>query len=180
MLYPTGKTGCSLGGRMAEQTDLHEGGCACGHVRYRMESRPLIVHCCHCSWCQRQNGSAFAVNALIEADRVRLLQGDVVDIEVASPSGANQRISRCPRCQVAVWSYYLVLGGGIGELVRFIRVGTLDDPASTPPDVHIYTSSKQPWVVLPPGALAVEEYYVTEEVWPKECLERRAQLLDSV
>ena len=165
---------------MSEHTDVHDGGCACGYVRYRMESQPLIVHCCHCSWCQRQTGSAFAVNALIEADRVHLLQGDVVDIEVPSPSGAKQRISRCPHCQVAVWSYYLVLFGGIGELVRFIRVGTLDDPGRLPPDVHIYTSSKQPWVVLPPDAVAVAEYYVTDEVWRKESLERRAALLESV
>lgn len=161
---------------MSNQTDTYDGGCACGDVRFRMESRPLIVHCCHCSWCQRQNGSAFAVNALIEADRVHLLQGDVVDIEVPSPSGANQRISRCPHCQVAVWSYYLVMFGGIGELVRFIRVGTLDDPSRVKPDFHIYTSSKQPWVVLEDDALAVEEYYVTEEVWRKESLQRRAEL----
>ena len=165
---------------MSHQVDVHEGACACGYVRYRMESRPLIVHCCHCSWCQRQNGSAFAVNALIEADRVHILQGDVVDVEVPSPSGARQRISRCPKCQVAVWSYYLVLGGGIGELVRFIRVGTLDDPGSMPPDVHIYTSSKQPWVILPPGVPAVADYYVTEEVWSADSLERRAALIDSV
>jgi len=163
---------------MADQKETHEGGCACGHVRYEMTSHPLIVHCCHCTWCQRQNGSAFAVNALIEADRVHLTKGEVVDIEVPSPSGANQRISRCPKCQVAVWSYYLVMYGGIGELVRFIRVGTLDDPSRLPPDVHIFTSSKQPWVTLPPDALAVDDYYVTEEVWPAESLERRAALLE--
>jgi len=165
---------------MSDQANVRDGGCACGYVRYRMSSQPLIVHCCHCSWCQRQSGSAFAVNALVEADRVQLLQGEVVDLTVPSPSGKNQKISRCPKCQVAVWSYYLVMYGGIGELVRFIRVGTLDDPDRVPPDVHIYTSSKQPWVTLPPDALAVEEYYVTDEVWPQESLERRAALLDSV
>ena len=164
---------------MSDQTDVHEGGCACGNVRYRMESQPLIVHCCHCSCCQRQSGSAFAVNALIEADRVTLREGDVVDVDVPSPSGAKQRISRCPNCQVAVWSYYLAMFGGIGNLVRFIRVGTLDDPGKVPPDIHIYTSSKQPWFVLPPGALAEKEYYVTKEVWPKESLERRAVLLNT-
>ncbi len=171
--YDEVRTGATMPG----DTNFHEGGCACGHVRYRMLSRPLIVHCCHCSWCQRQNGSAFAVNALIEADRVELLQGDVAEVVVPSPSGANQRISRCPICQVAVWSYYLVMHGGLGEAVRFIRVGTLDDPSKIPPDVHIYTSSKQPWLPLPPEALAVEEYYVREEVWPKESLKRRAALM---
>ena len=165
---------------MLSHQDRYEGGCACGHVRYEMESRPLVVHCCHCSRCQRQSGSAFAVNALIEADRVRVTHGEVVDIEVPSPSGAGQRISRCPRCQVAVWSYYLALRNGIGELVRFIRVGSLDDPSRLPPDVHIYTSSKQPWVTLPPNVMAVDEFYRTEEVWSAESLERRAVLTSSV
>jgi hypothetical protein len=162
---------------MSSDTSFHDGGCACGHVRYRVKSWPLIVHCCHCSRCQRQNGSAFAVNALIEADRVEILQGDVTDILVPSPSGKNQRISRCPKCQVAVWSNYLVMYGGLGELVRFIRVGTLDDPSRMPPDVHIYTSSKQPWITLPPDAMVVDEYYKTDEVWSKEALDRRAALL---
>jgi hypothetical protein len=165
---------------MSEITERFRGACACGHVQYEMQSRPLIVHCCHCSWCQRQSGSAFAVNALIEAERVRVIEGDVVEIEVPSPSGANQVIARCPKCMVAVWSNYLVLYGGIGELVRFIRVGTLDDPGRLPPDVHIYTSSKQPWLSLPSDALAVDEYYETERVWSRESLDRRAVLLKSV
>jgi len=165
---------------MPNSTDFHDGGCACGHVRYRMKSQPLIVHCCHCSWCQRQNGSAFAVNALIETDRVELLQGDVTEVTVPSRSGKGQRIARCPNCQVAVWSHYLILSGGIGDAFRFIRVGTLDDPGSMPPDVHIYTSSKQPWVTLSPDDLVVDEYYVADEVWPRESLERRAVLMDAV
>lgn len=165
---------------MTEKTETHEGGCACGHVRYRMNSRPLIVHCCHCSWCQRQTGSAFAVNVLVEANRVELLQGEVAEIIVPSPSGANQRIARCPKCQVAVWSNYLVMYGGIGEHVRFIRAGTLDDPGKTPPDVHIFTSTKQSWVGLPPDALVFEEYYVTEKVWSPDSLDRRAALMAAV
>jgi len=158
---------------MSNNTDSHDGGCTCGYVRYRMESQPLIVHCCHCSWCQRQTGSSFVVNALIEADRMHLLQGNVAEVTVPSPSGKGQIISRCPQCQVALWSNYLVTGGCA---VRFVRAGTLDDPSRTPPDVHIYTSSKQPWVTLSPDALVVEEYYITEEVWSKESLERRAVL----
>ncbi len=163
---------------MSDQSRSYEGGCACGHVRYKVESPPLIVHCCHCSFCQRQNGSAFAVNAVVEADRVTLLQGDVVDITVPSPSGKNQKITRCSKCQVAIWSYYLVMRGGIGELVRFIRVGTLDDPSAMPPDVHIYTSAKQPWVELPEDKPVVDEYYVTKEVWPEESLARLGRLLE--
>ena len=165
---------------MSDQANSHEGGCACGYVRFRMESRPLIVHCCHCSRCQRQTGAAFAVNALIEADRVHFLHGTVLDLEVPSPSGANQRISRCPRCQVALWSYYLALSGGIGELVRFIRVGTLDDPNQMAPDIHIYASTKQPWVFMAPEALVAEEYYSPKDVWAEDSLERRAALLNAV
>lgn len=161
---------------MSDQAEIHEGGCACGHIRYRMESPPMIVHCCHCSWCQRQNGSAFAVNALIEADRVQILQGDVVEVTVPSPSGKNQRIARCPKCQVAVWSYYLAMHGGVGELIRFIRVGTLDHPDLVPPDVHIYTSTKAPWLTLPSDALAVEAFYKVDEVWSEESLRRRQAL----
>ena len=150
----------------------HEGGCTCRSIRYRMTSRPLFVNCCHCRWCQRETGSAFAINAMIEADRVVLLGGEVDVVDTPSASGKGQKIARCPHCRVAVWSNY----GGGGDKVRFVRVGTLDEPDRLPPDVHIFTSSKQPWVVLPEGARAVPEYYKSAEVWPAESLARRAKL----
>ena len=150
----------------------HEGGCDCRHVRYRLTTKPLFVHCCHCTWCQRESGSAFALNAMIETDRVELLHGEVEVVDTPSNSGRGQKISRCPKCRIAVWSNY----AGGGDAVRFVRVGTLDEPARCPPDVHIFTSTKQPWVVLPPGTPAVDEYYSATELWPKESLERRAQL----
>jgi len=150
-----------------------EGGCACRFVRYRMTSTPLFVHCCHCTWCQRETGSAFALNAMIEADRVELLQGEVEVIDTPSLSGKGQKIARCPKCRVALWSNY----AGAGDAVRFVRVGTLDEAGRFPPDIHIFTSTKQPWVVLPPGALAVPEFYKIAERWPKASLERRAALL---
>ena len=149
-----------------------DGGCTCRHVRYRMTTRPLFVNCCHCRWCQRETGSAFALNAIIEADRVKLLHGEVDIVDTPSASGLGQKISRCPRCHVAVWSNY----GGGGDLVRFVRVGTLDEPDRLPPDIHIFTSSKQPWVVLPGGTPAVEEYYELASYWPKDSLDRRAAL----
>ena len=153
----------------------HDGGCACRFVRYRMASRPLFVHCCHCRWCQRETGASFALNALIEADRVELLEGEVEAVHTPSQSGKGQRIARCPTCRIAVWSNY----GGLGDVVRFIRVGTLDEPDRCAPDIHIFTSSKQPWVVLPPGAHAVAEYYSSKTVWPAESLARRAAVLGS-
>jgi len=157
---------------MTNETSL-DGGCTCRAVRYRMTSPPLFVNCCHCRWCQRESGAAFALNAMIEAERVELLQGEVEVVDTPSNSGKGQKISRCPRCKVAVCSNY----AGAGDAVHFVRVGTLDEPDRLPPDIHIFTSSKQPWVVLPPGAPAVAEYYDREKYWPKESLERRKALL---
>jgi hypothetical protein len=161
---------------MMSEAGRYDGGCACGKLRYRMRSEPLFVHCCHCRWCQRETGAAFALNAMIEADRVQLLQGEVEIHDIPSNSGKGQKLSRCPECRIAVWSNY----GGAGEAIHFIRVGTLDEPDRLPPDIHIYTSSKQPWVVLPPGVPAMEEYYRASEQWPAESLQRYAALRASM
>lgn len=150
-----------------------EGGCACGEVRYRVTSGPLFVHCCHCRWCQRETGSAFVLNALIEADRVEVLKGAPEVVDTPSESGKGQKIVRCPACRVALWSTYT----GAGEAIRFVRVGTLDEPDRLPPDIHIFTASKQPWVVLPEGTPAVEEYYRRSAYWPAESVERRRKAL---
>ena len=157
----------------ASDIDPFDGGCTCRYLRYRMSTKPLFVHCCHCRWCQRETGTAFALNALIEADRVQLLHGEVDTVGTPSASGKGQRISRCPKCRIAVWSNY----GGSGDLVRFVRIGTLDEPDRLPPDIHIYTASKQPWVALPASTPAVEEYYQASKYWPLASLDRRAALI---
>jgi hypothetical protein len=138
-----------------------------------MESAPLFVHCCHCRWCQRESGAAFALNAMIEASRVVLLSGEVDVVHTPSASGKGQKIARCPQCRIAVWSNY----AGAGDAIRFVRVGTLDDPDRLPPDIHIFTSTKQPWVVLSPDTPAVEEFYDRKKYWPEASLQRRAALL---
>ena len=153
-----------------------DGGCTCRQVRYRLTSKPMFVHCCHCRWCQRETGTAFALNALIESDRVQLLHGAVEVVDTPSNSGKGQKISRCPTCRIALWSNY----GGGGDAVRFVRVGTLDEPDRLPPDIHIFTMSKQPWFALPAGALVFTEYYRSAEVWPKDSLERRNAALAAV
>jgi len=150
----------------------YEGGCTCRAIRYRLTSRPLFVHCCHCTWCQRETGSAFAVNALIESERVERLSGAPEAVRTPSASGDGQLVVRCPQCRVAVWSHY----SGSGERVGFVRVGTLDEPARLPPDVHIYTSTRLPWVVLPPGVPAFEAYYRASQLWPADSLARRRAL----
>jgi hypothetical protein len=138
-----------------------------------METAPLFVHCCHCRWCQRETGASFALNAMIEADRVTLLAGTPGLVDTPSASGKGQSIARCPRCRIALWSHY----AGAGRQVSFVRVGTLDDPDALPPDIHIFTNSKQPWVVLPAGAPAMPGYYDRKQHWPAESLTRRAALL---
>jgi hypothetical protein len=147
-----------------------EGGCTCGYIRYHLRGRPLIVHACHCTWCQRETGTAHALNAVYEADRVTHLKAEPELVDTPSASGKGQKIWRCPQCEVALWSNY----AGSGDKVRFMRVGTLDNPGAMPPDIHIFTSTKQPWVVLPPGAKAVPEFYKPRETWPKETQERFA------
>lgn len=148
------------------------GGCDCGSVRFRMLSRPLFVHCCHCRWCQRESGSAFALNAMIEADRMVSLGVAPEAVDTPSASGKGQRILRCPQCRIAVWSHY----AGAGDAVCFVRVGTLDEPDRCPPDMHIFTGSKQQWVVLPEGVPAVPEYYAASRYWPADSLARRDAL----
>jgi hypothetical protein len=159
---------------MAEPTVFPlTGGCDCGHVRYRVSTAPLFVHCCHCRWCQRETGAAFALNAMIEADRVEELGAPPALVDTPSNSGKGQQIARCPKCHIAVWSHY----AGAGPLIKFVRVGTLDAPDHLPPDIHIFTASKQPWVVLPEGAAVMEEYYDRKVHWPAASLERWQALL---
>src|SRR5689334_8546734 len=158
---------------MSIESTLFHGGCTCRFVRYRMTTKPLFVHCCHCRWCQRESGASFALNALIEADRVQLLQGEVEVVDTPSNSGRGQKITRCPSCRIALWSNY----AGAGDALRFVRVGTLDDPDRLPPDIHIFTSTRQPWLVLPPDTPAVSEYYERDRYWPAASLERRRALL---
>lgn len=144
------------------------GACACGAVRYRLEAAPMFVHCCHCRDCQRQTGSAFVLNALIETGRIRLLAGVPEAVPVPTESGRPHDIWRCPACRTALWSDYGRRAG-----LRFVRVGTLDDPEAVAPDVHIYTRSKLPWVRLPEGVPAFAQYYDTKALWPPGSLARR-------
>ena len=152
--------------------ETFEGRCACGGVRYRLTSAPMFTHCCHCLDCQRQTGSAFVLNALIETDRIEVLAQAPVPVSVPTDSGGPHDVYRCSACQTAVWSDY-----GRRPGLRFVRVGTLEDPSAVPPDVHIFTRSKQPWVGLPPEVPAFAVYYDTKTLWPAEALARRRAAL---
>lgn len=153
---------------LSETQGAHQGGCACGRIRYELGAKPLFVHCCHCRWCQRETGAAFAINAMVETEYVQVEGDRPNEIETPSESGRGQIIVRCPDCQVALWSHY----AGIGPKVAFLRVGTLDDPDKIPPDIHIYTDSKQPWLTLARDVPVVKEYYARKDYWPEESLAR--------
>lgn len=155
---------------MAGEFETCEGGCTCGKVRYKVEIEPLIVHACHCRWCQRQTGGPHVINALYEAKNVVLTQGEVENVTVPSPSGEGQTIARCPDCKIAIWSNYLT--SRLRERLRFLRTGTLDNPDVMPPDVHIYTSTKLPWYKIPEDHYAVEEFYDFDTTWSKTSQER--------
>lgn len=151
-----------------------EGGCTCGEIRYRVNKSPMIVHCCHCRWCQRETGSSYVLNAILESSEHTVIQGQVQIVDTPSNSGGGQRIARCPSCKVALWSYYSTAK----EAVLFLRVGTLDNPDAFPPDINIFTSSKQPWVILADTIPSVPEYYKRSEVWPAASIERYMAALD--
>jgi len=153
----------------------YQGGCGCGKVRYEVKSEPIIVHCCHCRYCQRQSGAAFAINALFWTEQITLKSGEVNLINTPSPSGKGQTIARCPDCEVAVWSHYFM--GGIKEGIKFLRVGTLDNPDLLPPDVHIFTKTKQPWVQYPEAAHIVDVFYDIEATWSEQNNSRFKSLL---
>ena len=150
-----------------------EGGCDCGAVRYRIETPPMIVHCCHCRWCQRESGASFALNAMIESDRITSLGVKPELVNTPSHSGRGQQVARCQACRVALWSHY----AGAGPVLAFVRVGTLDNPDVLPPDIHIFTESKQPWVVLAPDVPAVPAYYDRQKYWRADSLRRRQAIL---
>lgn len=159
---------------MASQLDTYSGACGCGQLVYQLSSAPLFVHCCHCTECQKQTGSAYVLNALIEADRVTW-NGDATVHMLATPSGKGQQITRCAACGTAVFSNYLVR---LGKL-RFVRVGTLDHPELCPPDVQIFTSSKQPWVPLSMEIPSFEKFYEFKDVWPADAFKRLSTLFET-
>jgi len=151
------------------------GRCACGQVRYSMGREPMFVHCCHCSYCQRESGSAFALNALVESVNVAIEQGEVSRSQLPTSSGRGQTVVRCPGCGSVLWSHY----NGIGDAVAFVRVGTLDNPHLCPPDIHIYTGTKQQWVQLDAGTPVVEEFYRRSATWPEGSVARYKQALQA-
>jgi hypothetical protein len=152
----------------AQQIAGQEGGCACGAVRYRLTAAPLIVHACHCRDCQRLTGTAFVTNIWIEKRFVESNDAPLQSNIVAAGSGKPHEVFRCANCGTALWSKYHAAPGA----TVLLRAGTLDDPGTVMPDVHIFTRSKVPWLDLPAGVRSFEGFYKLAEVWPAESQER--------
>ena len=144
------------------------GRCTCSKVKYQLLNKPLFVHCCHCTWCQRETGASFALNAFIETHNVKLLQGKTETIYTPTSSSGGQKIIRCASCKIALWSHY----SGAGDVISLVRIGTLDDSNALQPDIHIYTSTQQHWLKLSDDIPKVEEYYQKKDYWPAESIER--------
>ena len=152
-----------------------EGGCGCGTVRYRLLAEPIFTNNCFCRLCQRQTGTASAVNAFIETDQLEHLAGDLTAHELLTGSGGVQTVLRCKQCGTPLWSHYPRLGN-IGSA---IRVGTLDNPSAVTPDAAIFVSEKPSWASLPHGVPAFDATYKPADVLPPDRLDRLKRLLPS-
>jgi hypothetical protein len=128
-----------------------EGGCVCGAVRYRMKAEPQIGVVCHCTWCQRRSGSAFAFMAYFNEADIEFLRGKMTMYEHRSDeTGQWLRTEFCPACGTTV-THTIELRPGL----RAIAAGTMDDPEGFRVDRHVWARSARPWVAIPVG---VEEY----------------------
>lgn len=152
------------------------GHCACGAIHFELTANPLFVHCCHCTSCQRETGSAFAINALIESSEVRLTKGEIEWRRIPSASGAGQVLATCGHCRTVLWSHY----SAAKDRVAFIRVGALEEGHGIEPDIHIYTRSKVPWVEIPRSITSVPEFYRRSEHWSEESILRYKSMDTSI
>jgi hypothetical protein len=117
---------------------MAEGGCFCGAVRYRIKVEPIFVNACHCRDCQKLTGSAFALNGMVEQDKVVVTAGEE---EIARREDAV----RCGRCGTLLWAEHPFFGSAI----LFVRMGTLDEAERFGADAHFFLRSKHPWVSVP-------------------------------
>ncbi len=137
-----------------------DGGCGCGQVRYTINASQIpVVYACHCTDCQTQSGSAFALQLPV-FEAMLSVTGDMVSGQRIQPSGAIGMIFACAKCLVRVYSKNSTRHG-----MATVKAGTLDDSKGVVPKFHLWTSSKQPWVTVPEDAEALDEQPDSTAEW---------------
>jgi hypothetical protein len=149
--------------------DLIDGGCACGAVRYRLLKPPLFVHCCHCTRCQRESGTAYVAHGMIERANLEW-DGEVTAVRLPTDSKTRHEIVHCAACLTPLWGQH----GRQPSVMVYLKVGTFDAPERCPPNAHIFVRSKLAWVAINPDIPQFARYYNAAKVWPQESLERYA------
>ena len=131
----------------SSDNNLHEGGCACGIVRYRVRNNPFRTSVCHCKACQRRTGSAFGVGIYFKEQDFELLRGELKPYRFRSDeSGRWLSMEFCTNCGTTVtWTAEVFPGG------RGIAGGTFDDTSWLKIDRHVWTRSAHHWMAYPPG-----------------------------
>ncbi len=140
--------------------DQLTGGCQCGALRY--VARPSVKfrsYACHCTDCQSQTGSAFALHVWLLAAELEVV-GECHEGRQSKPDGARLSVFGCPHCLSRIYSV-----NSSRPQVITLRIGTRDDSARFTPDFHIWVRSKQPWINLPQGAMALDEQPKLAEEW---------------
>lgn len=129
---------------MDQDSDTLKGGCNCGAIRYAITSAPVAVAACHCTRCRRQSGAAYSVNLVIRASSMSVEGSLAVFEEHDTESGELLRREFCGACGSPIRSVPTATPKFVA-----VKAGTLDDPAPFPPQLHIWTRSKLPWVQIP-------------------------------
>jgi hypothetical protein len=138
------------------------GGCQCGAVRYTArQSATFRGYACHCTNCQSQTGSAFALQLWLLADDLKV-EGELIKGEFVKPDGNMVSMFACPRCFSRIYGV-----NSARPQFLVLRAGTLDDSAKFIPDFHLWTQSKQSWVTIPEGAVALETQTDSLEQWTR-------------
>ena len=132
---------------------VHEGGCSCGAVRYRVASTPMRTSVCHCRFCQRRTGSAFGIGIFFRDEDVEFLRGELKTYEHRSDETHRWlRMQFCAICGNTIsWTVEALPG------VRAIAGGSLDDPDWLELNRHVWLRSAQRWVPVPQGVERFDE-----------------------
>jgi hypothetical protein len=121
---------------MSEQ---RQGGCLCGAIRYEVSGEPVVVALCHCSMCRRSTAAPAVAWAMFEQRALRFVAGK------ATVYGSSPGVERafCARCGTPLTFRADYLGGLVD-----VTVGSMDAPATLPPQMHIWAAKRLPWLVL--------------------------------